>query len=57
MEDKTIVAVVALIVLAVVEVMALNCGIDGQLLMVVLVIIAGSVGVPLGIKVNEKVSL
>lgn len=56
MEDKTVVSCVALIMLAIIEVCALTQDIDGQLLMVVLVIVAGAVGVPIGLCAKQRLN-
>lgn len=54
MEDKTIITLVALIMLCVIEVCAISNGIDGTLLSVVIGIFGAVVGVPIGYKLKEK---
>jgi hypothetical protein len=55
MEDKIMVTLAALVVLCILEIAALCHGINGQLFLAVLVIVAGVAGVPLGYKVKDRV--
>jgi len=57
MEDKTVITLAALLALCVIEVCALTQGINGQLLMVVLIIIAGAIGIPIGHVVKDRAHL
>jgi len=57
MEDKTIITIAGMFILCVLELGALSHGINGQLFLAVLVIIAGAIGVPLGYIGKEKAGL
>lgn len=53
MEDKAAVTIAALFALVIIEVAAITHDMNGQMLLVVLVIIAGAIGVPIGLRAKD----
>jgi len=54
MEDKTIITLAALVLLAIMEIYALSQGVNGTLLAAVVGIFAFVVGVPIGVKYQQN---
>jgi len=53
MQDHTAIVITAMLVLMVIEIAALSMGIDGQLMMIVVVLISSIAGCPLGLKILQ----